>query len=55
VKLGHYGLKTQKSHGVRRYDSSEADLRRVQERYGIDLDIPPPPDVHHVPHVPPLA
>jgi hypothetical protein len=55
VRLGQYGLKTQKSHGVRRYDASVADLRLVQERYGIDLDIPPSADVHHVPHVPPSA
>jgi hypothetical protein len=55
ARLNQYGLKTRRSHGVPRYDVSASDLRLVQERYGIDLDISPPSDVHHVHHVPPSA
>jgi hypothetical protein len=54
--LGRYGLRSRKCNGRHIFDPSPADLLRVQEAYGIDLDLPPPDptpdDVPYVPQVP---
>lgn len=49
--LGRYGLRSRKCSGRHIFDPAPGDLRRVQESYGIDLDLPPE-DVPDVPHVP---
>jgi len=53
--LGRYGLRSRKCSGRHIFDPAPTDLRRVQEAYGIDLDMPtdsPPEDVPYVPQVP---
>jgi len=50
--LGRYGLRSRKSNGRQVFDPAAADLRRVQESYGIDLDLPPDPTPDNVPYVP---
>ncbi len=54
--LKRYGLRSRQSNGRHIFDPSPADLLRVQESYGIDLDVPPPDptpdDVPYVPQVP---
>jgi hypothetical protein len=50
--LKRYGILSRKTNGKKFFDPSPADLRRVQESYGIDLDVPPPPAAGNVPYVP---
>jgi hypothetical protein len=50
--LGRYGLRSRKSNGRQVFDPGAADLLRVQQAYGIDLDLPPDPTPGDVPHVP---
>jgi hypothetical protein len=54
--LGRYGLRSKKRNGRHVFEPSPADLLRVQQSYGIDLDLPPadppPDDVPYVPQVP---
>lgn len=50
--LGRYGLRSRKCNGRHIFDPSPADLLRVQESYGIDLDLPPGPIPDNVPYVP---
>lgn len=54
--LGRYGLRSRKRNGRHIFDPAPADLLRVQEAYGIDLDLPTadptPDDVPYVPQVP---
>jgi hypothetical protein len=38
--LKRYGIGSRKTNGRKFFDPSPADLRRVQESYGIDLDLP---------------
>ena len=40
--LKRYGILSRKTNGKKFFDPSHADLRRVQESYGIDLDLPQP-------------
>jgi hypothetical protein len=40
--LKRYGLLSRKANGRHIFDPAPADLRRVQESYGIDLDLPQP-------------
>ena len=54
--LGRYGLRSRKRNGRHLFAPAPADLLKVQEAYGIDLDLPsedpPPDDVPYVPQVP---
>lgn len=54
--LARYALRSRKCNGRHIFDPSPTDLLRVQQAYGIDLDLPPadptPDDVPHVPQVP---
>jgi len=43
--LKRYGILSRKTNGKKFFDPSHADLRRVQESYGIDLDLPQPDPV----------
>jgi hypothetical protein len=40
--LKRYGILSRKTNGRKFFDPAPADLRRVQESYGIDLDLPQP-------------
>jgi hypothetical protein len=50
--LGRYGLRSRKANGRHVFDPSHADLLRVQQSYGIDLDLPTDPPPGNVPYVP---
>jgi hypothetical protein len=50
--LGRYGLRSRKANGRHVFDPSRADLLRVQQSYGIDLDLPTDPTPDNVPYVP---
>jgi len=54
--LKRYGIQSRKTNGRKFFDPSPADLQRVQESYGIDLNLTPDPipdNVPYVPYVPP--
>jgi hypothetical protein len=54
--LGRYGVRSRKCNGRHIFEPSPGDLLRVQQSYGIDLDLPPldptPDNVPYVPQVP---
>jgi hypothetical protein len=50
--LKRYGLGSRKCNGRHIFEPSPADLLRVQQAYGIDLDLPPDPTPDNVPDVP---
>jgi hypothetical protein len=50
--LGRYGLRSRKCNGRHIFEPSPGDLLRVQQSYGIDLDLSPDPTPDDVPYVP---
>jgi len=50
--IKRYGIGSRKTHGRYIFSPSPADLIRVQQSYGIDLDLPTDPPPSNVPHVP---
>jgi hypothetical protein len=50
--LKRYGISSRKTNGKKFFDPAPADLRRVQDSYGIDLDLPTDPTPDNVPYVP---
>jgi len=50
--LGRYGLRSRKTNGRQVFDPATGDLLRVQQAYGIDLDLPTDPTPDDVPYVP---
>lgn len=54
-RIRRYGMESKKNNGKHIFGPSLADLLRVQQSYGIDLDLPtdpPPSNVPYVPYVP---
>lgn len=52
ARLKRYSLSSRKTNGRHIFDPAPADLRRVQDCYGIDLDLPTDPAPENVPYVP---
>jgi len=50
--LKRYGLRSRKANGRHIFDAAPGDLLRVQQSYGIDLDLPTDPTPDNVPYVP---
>jgi hypothetical protein len=50
--IKRYGIASRKCNGRHIFDPSPADLLRVQQSYGIDLDLPTDPPTGNVPYVP---